>query len=70
MTNGNTETQVAVLDERVNGLLSRIKSLEKEVDSFKTAANRWKGGVVVLVALGSIIGWLAAIWDKIVRAMH
>lgn len=57
--------QIAVLQERYDQLI-RAKEEEKEIleeireelSDIHDMANRWKGGFVVVVALGALVGWV------------
>lgn len=70
MANLSEEVQLALLIERVEILQDKVKGLEDEVTSFKTTANRWKGGFLALVSLGSIVGWLLTTWEKLIKVFH
>jgi ribosomal protein S2 len=59
------QQQLAVQAERERQLresiadLSRdVQALSADVAEMKSMANRWKGGFLVLTALGGIIGWI------------
>lgn len=61
--NERRETEIA-------DLKAEIKALKSDVATIKEMATRWKGGFIVLAALGAIIGWISAIWDKVTRLWH
>lgn len=69
-----TEAQLEGISWQLRGLNDKFERLEKqqnemktEIDGIRDAANRWKGGFVVILAIGSIIGWLASIGGNIGR---
>jgi hypothetical protein len=66
----DTAVQVALLVERVTGLIEKVDKLENDVAVIRQMADRWKGGFLVIVATGSILGWIATMWGKMVGTWH
>lgn len=65
---------IAVLTERVAHLSQNYTDLKKgqdtiatEIDEIHEMANRWKGGVAVVLGLGGLLGFLISIADKVVK---
>lgn len=58
------------LEKEITNLDTDMKKLEKEVENIYTMANKWKGGLLVLMALGSIIGWIASFSGSIAKIFH
>lgn len=54
--------RLARLEVRVEGIDEWLKSIDAKQDQILAQANRWKGGFMVILALGGLIGWFA---DKI-----
>lgn len=52
------------IDERQRSFVDRLEMLETEVKEIRNQANRWKGGFVVILAVGSIVGWLLGQYAK------
>lgn len=55
----------AEFDERMEKLDAQIEKLEKRDDELEAMANKWKGGIAVLLALGGLAGGLIAQFDHI-----
>jgi hypothetical protein len=51
--------RIAVLDERVANLTEQMHELADGQRRLVAQANRWKGALGVLLALGAVAGWLA-----------
>lgn len=65
------QKMVVRLEERETNIKEQISDLKSELDTIKThindihvMANRWKGGFIVLTALGGIIGWVLSTWTE------
>ncbi len=58
MTEGE---QIAALTVQVQHLTTAVEKLETAVASLTTRADRWKGGFLVVLATGGIMGWLVAL---------
>lgn len=50
--------QLEALDARAQRLEDAQKLMKVEIDQITDAANKWRGGLVVVLALGSIAGWV------------
>lgn len=58
-------TSIALLNERMAIVQSRVSELEKrqeETDRFLARIKAWFLG---LAALGGIVGWIISVWDKL-----
>jgi hypothetical protein len=51
--------EIAVLRERVTNLTEQVHDLAEGQRRLIAQANRWKGAIGVLLALGALAGWLA-----------
>lgn len=59
------KTQLAVLNEKLTTLQQIIIDLKSESAQMHEMLSRWRGGLIVLVALGSIIIWILTIWERL-----
>lgn len=59
---GERERQIR---ESIAELSKDVQDLSAEISEMKNMANRWKGGFLVLAALGGIIGWFLSSIDSI-----
>jgi hypothetical protein len=57
----------AVAAERERNLARRVEELEKEMETIRDLMSRGRGVLLVLMALGSIIGLILGAWDKIFK---
>lgn len=51
----------------VEAIKDDLESIDKRLGRIEAQTNRWKGGIVVLLAVGGIIGWAAdriPVWLK------
>ena len=53
--------QLAEIEKRILRLEDELERTKEILASIDTAANRWKGGFLVIVALGAVIGWLISV---------
>lgn len=67
-------TEQVKRDFRLDEIERRLSDLEKlqetaqvSLSSIEQAANRWKGGFLVIVALGAIIGWLTSVGGRLAQ---
>lgn len=51
--------------ESISELAKEVENLRNEISEMKVMANKWKGGFLVLTALGGIIGWLLSSWSSL-----
>ena len=68
------EIQLAVLKSRFSVIEKNLDILQKsqenlldKVGEINSMASRWKGGIVVIFALGGLIGWVATLIDNVAR---
>jgi hypothetical protein len=54
------------LRELVTDLRKDLEKVIEGVERINSMANRWKGGFIVLTAIGGLIGWVVASWNNIV----
>jgi hypothetical protein len=55
------------IDKRLDQLDKDLRDLEKLVVTLKSAADRVWGGVVVVLALGGIVGYLTSLGETILK---
>ena len=59
---GMTEGEhIAALTVQVQHLTTAVERLDAAVARLTTRADRWRGGFLVVLALGGIMGWLVAL---------
>lgn len=70
-------TQVALLTQTIENLKTdlsevngSIKEIRGEIKNINDMANKYRGGLLVVLALGGIIGTLVTLSDKIVHWFH
>lgn len=61
----NNDVQLGILGEQLRHLTELVEKLEVDVREMKQTADRWKGGFLVIVALGGVLTWILNAWDKI-----
>lgn len=52
------EVTLARLEERISQLSDEVRHVHEEVSELKAQANRWKGALWVIIAVGGIAGWV------------
>lgn len=64
---------VATLTERIarqhednERLGTQISDLRSDIEEMKAMVNRWKGGFLVVLALGTLVGFIITQWHNIV----
>lgn len=62
--------QLKALNEKFERLEKQQSEMKNEIDGIRDAANRWKGGFIVILAIGSVIGWLTSLGGNIARFFH
>jgi len=60
-----TVAERAQTTDRLDEIMADVETIKKEMALLTTMANRWKGGFIMLVALGGIIGWALTSWEHI-----
>jgi hypothetical protein len=63
----NMETDVAVLISKVEMLTDRLGKVEQENAELREKASRVMGGLVVLIAIGSIASFALGAIDKVAK---
>ena len=53
--------EIEHLQQSVAAVNAGLVAVQTKVEVIRVAADRWKGGVLVIIALGGIITWLANI---------
>lgn len=55
--------RLATVEAEVEAIKESLAEMGGDVKSILAMANRWRGGMVVLLAVGGMIGWAA---DKLI----
>lgn len=63
-------SQSAALAEGHKDILRRLSNLEEQQRQIIDQQARWKGAVPVLIAVGSVIGFVLSKWDSIVHTFR
>lgn len=63
-TDKDLAVHLAVLQLKYDLLEEKVEELEKNSKRVADMANRWKGGGAVLIALGSLAGFIFTYYDK------
>ena|SRR3984957_18475783 len=73
----NLSTQVALLQQTIGNyqkdlseVYENIKEIRGEIKNINDMANKYRGGLLVVLALGGIIGTLVTLSDKIIHWFH
>ena len=56
--------------EKIAELNDELESIKKDIASIKTMADRWRGATFLILALGSILGWLASAWGNLSKVLR
>ena len=59
--------QVAVSAERERKLSEDVKELQEQVDTLNSVLAKGRGGLLVIVTVGSLMGVLLGAWDKLAK---
>ena len=51
-------------------LEKRVADHEQQLDRFETMIAHWKGGFVVVVALGTFVGWVLSNLDDLLKVVR
>lgn len=57
--------QIAAQGQSLSDIDRRLNNLEQQIGQLMTQVNRWKGGFLVLSALGAFAGWLIVSWGNV-----
>lgn len=52
---------------RIDHVEAELSDLHKDFQGMNAIANRWKGGFIVLVALGGVVTWLSSVGGNILK---
>lgn len=70
-------TQVALLAQTLDtfkgdvvDINNSIKELRADIKNINDMANKYRGGLLVVLTIGGVIGTIVAVWDKVVHAFH
>lgn len=55
---GRLEAQVAALVSAVTELKTKVDCIDSRLDQLDRLANRWKGGLAVILGLGALAGFV------------
>jgi hypothetical protein len=56
-TNDDLVAEIAVIGAQIKSMQEDIKIIQEQVLNLSELANKWKGALIVILALGGIIGW-------------
>ena len=59
--------EITSLREHLERVEAAQKLKQEKVDRIDAAANRWKGGFAVIIALGLFVGWIASTGGSILK---
>ena len=57
--------QLTDVNKQLSVVQIEVAKLALDIDEINAAANRWKGGFLVIVAFGGVIGWLVSIMSNV-----
>lgn len=63
------ELHIEAMDREIEMLKLQQTDIQRRLSEIDVAANRWKGGFLLMVALGGIIGWLVSIWGSVKKVL-
>lgn len=68
---GSAETKhrLTALEDRMARMEDILVRTEAKLAEIEITANRWRGGLIVLIALGSIISWGVSTWAGFTRGI-
>jgi hypothetical protein len=59
------QIEIQGLRREIEGHKREITDLRKDMRDVRDIANRWRGGVAVIVGIGALLGWLITQVDRI-----
>jgi hypothetical protein len=62
----STAQRLALVIERQNNLLARVKSLEKKAGEITSMMNKAAGALALVAGVGVVIGWLLSVSGHVV----
>lgn len=70
------DVQVAVLEQRlrqavieINALRKEIQSLHGDLDKIVSLSNKYRGGLLVILAVGGLIGWITTLFHNVLTVV-
>jgi hypothetical protein len=64
-TTDDLVSEIAVLGAQIKAMQEDIKSMQEQVTNLSELANKWKGALIVILALGGIVGWASTFASNI-----
>lgn len=55
------------ISEDIEGLSAKVTEMDNKLRRVELAADRWKWSFLLVIGLGSLVGWMLSIWDKLVK---
>lgn len=59
------DAEIAILHERIKQLTEKVDEMRGDVNDMKKMAERYRGGFIVVAALGGIVGLVVQAWEFI-----
>ena len=59
------QIEIQGLRREIEGHKREIADLRKDMRDMRDMANRWRGGVAVIIGLGALLGWFLTQMDRI-----
>lgn len=61
------DLEVVLLRERVAVMQKQVETLQVTLDNFEKSANRWRGGIAAMIALGGLLSGIITAGDKFLK---
>lgn len=68
------DVQVAVIEQRlrqavieINALRRELRVLHEDLEKITNLANKYRGGLLMMLAVGGLVGWLTTIYQNIIH---
>lgn len=62
------DVRLEKLEEEVLELKGLLKEVLEKLDAIDVLMNRYKGGFLLLLALGGVVAWLSSVGGNLIRA--
>lgn len=62
--------RISDLERRIVDLEAALKKAQDALHNFEVSANRWRGGMMAVIALGGLITWLVNVGSGIVKVLR